>query len=315
MTEKKSFTLAHLSDPHMCSPQGLSAHALMNKRILGYLSWRLYRRTEHRKEVLAGLLSDLQAIKLDHIVITGDLTHLGTPSDFFRAKQFLQSLGPPSQVTVVPGNHDAYVAVDWKHTFALWREYMASDATAQSAAKNTDSRIHFPILRIRGQIALIGVSTACPSAPLFATGRVGHIQLQKLENILTETGRQGLLRVVVIHHPPVSGVVRWRKRLTDSHAFRKVLKRCGAEMVLHGHVHRSSFTQLQTPEGNAPVICVSSASALGRNPKRRARFHIYHFNQTEQQWKVGLTVHRYSDKKKHFVAESERQFILCQKLR
>jgi 3',5'-cyclic AMP phosphodiesterase CpdA len=315
MTEKESFTLVHLSDPHMCSTQGLSAHALMNKRIFGYLSWRLHRRTEHRKEVLAALLSDLQAMELDHIAITGDLTHLGTPTDFFKAQQFLQSLGPPSQVTVVPGNHDAYVAAHWKHTFALWTEYMASDTTAQTAAANTDFRIHFPILRIRGRIALIGVSTARPSAPLFATGRVGDIQLQKLENILTETGRQGLLRVLVIHHPPVSGVVRWRKRLTDAGAFRKVLKRCGAEMILHGHVHRSSFTQLQTPQGNAPVICVSSASALGRNHKRRARFHIYHFNQTKQQWNVGLTVHRYSDKKKHFVAESEHPIILCRKVK
>jgi 3',5'-cyclic AMP phosphodiesterase CpdA len=310
MTEKKSFTLAHLSDPHMCSPQDLSAHALMNKRIFGYLSWRLHRRSEHRKEVLASLQHDLQTMQLDHIVITGDLTHLGTPIDFFEAQQFLQSLGPPLQVTVVPGNHDAYVAVDWKHTFALWTEYMASDATPQTAAVSTDSRPHFPILRIRGQIALIGISTARPSAPLFATGKVGHIQLQKLENILTETGRQDLLRVVVIHHPPVSGVVRWRKRLTDANALRAVLKRCGAEMVLHGHVHRSSFTQLQTAQGNAPVICVPSASALGRNPKRRARFHIYHFNQNDQQWEVGLAVHRYSDKKKHFVAESERRFIL-----
>ena len=314
MTTRKVFTLAHLSDLHLFSPHDLSTSELLNKRILGYFSWRLHRYIHHRREVLSALLHDLQVMDIDHIVITGDLTHLGRPAEFSRALKFLQKIGPPSNVTVVPGNHDAYIAVDWPQTYALWTQYLSSDSDSDSddvsVAGTQNPKSNFPMRRIRGQTALIGVSTARPSAPLFATGKVGQVQLKKLDNLLIEAGRQGLFRVVLIHHPPVSGVVRWRKRLKDAEDFCSVVKRCGAELILHGHLHRRSITQLQTPRGHAPVISLPSASALGSKPERRARFHIYQITPDNQGWEMRLTGYRFSAKQKQFIAESDRCFAL-----
>ena len=312
MTTKKVFTLAHLSDLHLISSHDLSTSELLNKRILGYFSWRLHRHINHRREVLSALLQDLQVMNIDHIVITGDLTHLGRPVEFSRALEFLSKLGPPSDVTVVPGNHDAYIAVDWRQTYALWARYLSGDSDSMSGEGAQNRKPDFPMLRIRGQTALIGVSTACPSAPLFATGQVGQMQLQRLAQLLTESGRQGLFRVVLIHHPPVSGVVQWRKRLKDAKDFRAVVKRCGAEMILHGHVHRRSITQLQTPHGRAPVISVSSASALGSKSDRRARFHIYQITSGSPGWEMQLTAYRFSTRQKQFITESDRRFVIPQ---
>ena len=59
-------------------------------------------------------------------------------------------------------------------------------------------------------------STATPSAPFMATGSLGGRQLQRLADLLRDTGRQGLFRVVLLHHPPVPGEEKWRKRLTDA---------------------------------------------------------------------------------------------------
>jgi 3',5'-cyclic AMP phosphodiesterase CpdA len=128
MADKKTFTLAHFSDLHLFSGRDLSVSELLNKRILGYLSWRLHRRTNHRKEVLAGLLHDLQRLETDHIAITGDLTHLGRAAEFSRTQELLDRLGSPSKVSVVPGNHDAYIAANWMQTYARWAPYMASDS-------------------------------------------------------------------------------------------------------------------------------------------------------------------------------------------
>ena len=90
-----------------------------------------------------------------------------------------------TRVVLVPGNHDACVAAPWDRTFALWRDYMASDEDGGEA-----SRSPFPSLRIRGDIAFIGLSSACPKPPLMATGTIGKEQLSRLPALL----RAGRLR-------------------------------------------------------------------------------------------------------------------------
>ena len=301
----QTFTLAHLSDPHLSSPREAPLGAFLNKRISGYLSWYLHRRSEHRTEVLSALLRDLESTNPDHIAITGDLTHLGLPSEFQTARNWLHSLGPASNVTVIPGNHDAYVETDWQRTFALWADYMCSDTAQEDAVTDWDFETAFPILRIRRQVALIGVSTARPSAPFLAVGRVGQAQLKKLETILAHAGEQGLLRIVLIHHPPVPGVIAWRKRLTDAERFRAVVARQGAELVLHGHGHRSSLTELDTPRGRVTAIGVPSASAIGRKPGRRARYHLCRLTGNVLGWDVLVSVRRYSVAEDCFVKEDE----------
>ena len=284
---------------------------LLNKRVYAYLSWHLHRHAEHREEVLDTLLKDLQSTKPDHIVLTGDLTHLGLPSEFRQARELLQALGPPSKVMVIPGNHDAYVATAWECTFRFWSDYMASDAD-QGFPGVKDHHIVFPTLRVRGPMALIGVSTACPTTPFLATGSIGIVQMQKLGNILDETRRRHLLRVVLIHHPPVPGTVSWRKRLADQVAFQALLARHGAELILHGHTHRTCLGHLETPWGRVFSIGVPSASALGRTARRRARYHVFRLMRSAGGLEMLLTVKVYSPTERRFVDEGEQRVPLPQ---
>jgi 3',5'-cyclic AMP phosphodiesterase CpdA len=306
----ETFTLAHLSDLHLSSLNDVKVRDLLNKRIYGYLKWQLRRGAEHRREVLDALLHNLKSTTPDHIAVTGDLTHLGLPKEFREARDVLQSLGPPSRVTVIPGNHDTYVSTDWNSTFALWTDYMLSDEVYLEAGAGTDGHTTFPSLRLRGIAALIGVSTARPSAPLLAVGRVGEVQLQKLEKILVETEKQRLFRVVLIHHPPVDGTVSWRKRLTDASAFRSMLDQHGVELILHGHAHRSSLNYLETTAGTVPAIGVPSASALGRTSSRRARYHLYRFKANPGGWEMAVTVMCYSPAQQAFTEEIEKHVVL-----
>ncbi|MGD2039164.1 MAG: metallophosphoesterase, partial [Desulfobacterales bacterium] len=77
MISGDSFTLAHLSDPHLAFPQDIRFADLLNKRFFGFMKWRLQRSREHHADVVANLIDDIKANQPDHIVITGDLTHLG----------------------------------------------------------------------------------------------------------------------------------------------------------------------------------------------------------------------------------------------
>ncbi len=300
------FRIAHLSDLHLTSLIHVKLRELLNKRALGYLSWRFRRHHEHTPEILAALLRDLNGLEPDHIVITGDLTQIGLPDEFEQARQWLETLGSPTDVTVVPGNHDAYVRTPWEDTFALWAPYMASDQGLQIGEQQQPGRPLFPSVRIRGQVVLIGVTSAHQSAPFFATGNLGTAQIDRLADILDLTGREGLFRILLIHHPPIADIVGWRKRLTDGAALRTLLARCGVEMVLHGHAHHLSLTHLSDVRGTIPVIGVPSASARGSKPKQRARYHIYEVRQMSHGWEVQTSTRDYSSEEHCFVAGKQR---------
>ena len=134
----------------------------------------------------------------------------------------------------------------------------------------------FPFVRVRGPVAFIGVSSSVVSPWLMASGTVGRDQRARLERILESTGAQGLFRVILIHHSPVPGADKWRKRLTDASEMAALIRRQGAELVLHGHTHRIAAHALDGRDGRrVPVIGLSSASALDPEPGREARYALW----------------------------------------
>ncbi len=309
-TVENTLVLAHISDPHIASMGDIRARQLLNKRLYGYLKWKLHRGAEHLAAILLALQDDLRQTHPDHIAVTGDLTHLSLPIEFRKARQWLQSLGSATQVTVIPGNHDAYVKTDWDLSFAHWTDYMLSDDTqfGDDFPLNIDSI--FPSLRVRGRIALIGVCTAQPTLPYLAVGSVGTVQMQKLKAILARAGQQRLFRVLLIHHPPATGTVSWRRRLKDAAALRSLLASYGAELILHGHAHHTAQSFLKGPHGRVPVVGAPSASALGRTRRRRARYYIYRISPAMNGWDIGLSVRIYSPDKNRFIPEYENQLSL-----
>ena len=70
----QSFTLAHLSDPHHSCMTDIKTRQLFNKRLYGYLRWKLHRGAEHQDKVLIAMNNDLKQNRPDHIAITGDLS-------------------------------------------------------------------------------------------------------------------------------------------------------------------------------------------------------------------------------------------------
>ncbi|MBK1842677.1 metallophosphoesterase [Azospirillum sp. YIM B02556] len=280
------FRFAHLSDPHLPLPSGWPAglRALAGKRSLGLLSWRRKRQAIHRPEILAALMADVAAHAPDHVAVTGDLTNIALPDEFEQARSWLAQAGPPNRVTVVPGNHDATVAVLWESGLGRWQPWMSGDAPAEG----------FPFVRVRGPVAFVGVSTAVPSPPLLAIGSVGARQAARLEAILAELDRRGLFRVVLMHHPPLRIGRSERKALTDRRRVQDVLARAGAELVLHGHHHRDHIASLPGPGNPIPLFGVASASAApsGRaDPARWIQFTVE--RRGDGAWRLSAQVRGY----------------------
>lgn len=275
------FTLAHLSDPHLAMPRA-TLRQLLGKRVTGYANWWQRRAHIHVPQALAGIVADIKAQKPDHVALTGDLVNVALPQEFRLAADWLASFDRPDRITVVPGNHDVYVATVWKECMGLWGAYVAGDGEPPPADFSV-----FPTVRRRGEIALVGLSSGVPKPPLFATGTVGAEQLAKAERLLAGLGREGLCRVVLIHHPPMLDQSRF-KRLTDARAFQAMIGRVGCELILHGHNHRSEVGRLAGPRGPVPVLGVTSASAALDSKYGRARYHLIRIEREGSGWRLAV---------------------------
>jgi 3',5'-cyclic AMP phosphodiesterase CpdA len=277
------FVLAHLSDPHLAPIPTPRARELASKRGLGFINWYRGRHAIHRPEVLELIERDLAAREVDHIAVTGDLVNLALAAEFAAAHQWLARLGPPERVTVVPGNHDAYVRAAAAHPQRYWGDYMRGDGDGPISAPGAAA--HFPFVRKRGPAALIGLSTAVPTGPLMATGRLGADQLMRLADVLDALGREGLFRVVLIHHPPVSRLRQHLKRLIDAGPLRRVIAQHGAELVLHGHAHVHLLSWLDGPHGRVPAMGVPSASAAADPHGHPAAYNLYAIERDGNGWR------------------------------
>lgn len=284
------FRLAHLSDIHLGPLPDLAYRDLVSKRITGYINWRRNRRANLHEGVIDQLVTDMKAAGPDHIAVSGDLMNLALDGEIKLSTLWLETLGDPEDVSVVPGNHDAYVPGALDKTCAAWGPWMHGDGAASPAARGT-----FPYLRVRGPVALIGVSSARATAPFMASGFFGEKQARRLGHMLDETKARGLCRVVMIHHPPVRGAAAAHKRLLGIGRFQRVIREHGAELVLHGHTHLPTTYRIAGLDGDVPVIGVAAAGQAPRGERPAGQYNLVEIDGEPGSWRISLTRRGLSD--------------------
>jgi 3',5'-cyclic AMP phosphodiesterase CpdA len=271
------FTLAHLSDPHLAPLPVASFLELAGKRLTGWLNWQRKRHLVHDRAVLKAIIADMRAQGPDHIAVTGDIANIGLPAEYAQGREWLESLGAARDVSFIPGNHDIYVAGCAELAAREWRAQMRGDDNES-----------FPYVRRRGTVALIGVSSGIATAPFMATGEVGPAQLQKLGGLLDALKAEGLFRVMMIHHPPVSDSPA-HKRLLDAGALKDVIAAHGAELLLHGHDHLNMINRLDGPNGtHVPAVGVPSASAKPGMDHDPAGYNLYRIGGAPGDWRCEM---------------------------
>jgi 3',5'-cyclic AMP phosphodiesterase CpdA len=281
-TVGKPFVLAHLSDPHLGPLPPPGVRELASKRLIGYINWRRTRHRIHRADALDAITRDLRGQRPDHVAVTGDLVNIALPAEFVHARRWLEGLGLPADVSVVPGNHDAYVAAAGLHRDQHWSPYMTGDAPDATAA--------FPYLRRRGPVALIGVSTAIATPPFMATGRLGEQQIARVAEMLSALRTADLFRVVMIHHPPIAPPSAHHKRLIDARAFRQAIATVGAELIIHGHDHVHALASIEGNGGRVPVVGVPSASASASIKHHAGAYNLYRISGGSGGWRCEVVL-------------------------
>lgn len=280
------FKLAHISDIHLGPLPDVTYRELLSKRITGYINWRRNRKGQLHEGVLDTIVANMKATQPDHIAVTGDLMNLALDGEIELSRLWLETLGSPDDVSVIPGNHDAYVPGALAKAVRAWAPWMRGDSDVGAAQSS-----RFPYMRMRGPLAIIGVSSARATAPFLASGFFSGTQGHRLGQLLEEARQRGLFRVILIHHPPVRGATATHKRLYGIGRFQRVIKAHGAELILHGHTHKPTLFEIESQDGMVPVIGVTPPAQALSDRAPPAQYNLFEIAGTGQGWDVALTRH------------------------
>jgi 3',5'-cyclic AMP phosphodiesterase CpdA len=193
------------------------------------------------------LKAQLNELKPDLTIISGDLTQRARISEFADARAFLESIPKPQ--IAVPGNHDIELYNLYGRfiqRLQRYREYICADVEPHYSDP---------------ELTVVSLNTA--RSLTFKGGRVSAYQIERLKQTLV-TATSGSVKILVGHHPldlpasfehPLAGRARAALRaLTDS----------GLDMILSGHLH---VPQLTAPAerlriGGHTAILVQAGSAI-----------------------------------------------------
>jgi 3',5'-cyclic AMP phosphodiesterase CpdA len=271
--------VAHISDLHVLDMAGVPFTRFLNKRATGWANLKLKREHKHRTSHVGELLREIRRIDIDHVVITGDLTNLALETEFVAVKRLLERelALAPENVSVVPGNHDLYTrgSMVTRRFVTTFSEYVRSDLPELA---HTLPLGPFPFVRLRGPLALIGLSSAVPRLPLVAAGVLGRGQREALARILAHDEVRRRTPVILVHHPP-HHPERLAKAIVEGlHDAGPLVRGLAAERrayLLHGHLHR----RMHTPLGGGIVsFGATSASLEHEDPDRMAGINLYAFD-------------------------------------
>ena len=179
-------TIAHISDLHCGGP-----HFVPN--------------------LLQRAISEVNDLRPDIVICSGDLTSFGFKQEYAEAKRYLDSLACGS-VVVIPGNHDSR-NVGYVHFEELFGE------------RNW-------VLHREG-VTVVAVDS---SEPDLDHGQIGRGRYAWIEE---QFAAPADLRIFVLHHHllPVPGTGRERNIVYDAGDLIECLQHAGVDLVLSGHKH------------------------------------------------------------------------------
>lgn len=268
------FYLAHISDIHLTPMPKIAKRQLFSKRITGYLNLIFNRKKAFNRAFLDRVTYELTRKTPDYLAISGDLVNLATKQEFANAKLWLQNVSKKNNIALCFGNHDAYVTGTFKYACNIFGNWLKTDLPIEQVG-------YFPNVKIAKNVAIINVSSAIAAPPFCAFGYFSAKQAKQLEQLLQKCAQKNLFRVVNIHHPPFKKATRWYKKLWGLNNFIKAIKNQGAELIIHGHTHKSTINYMF----NIPIIGVGSASIAS---SEQSIYNIFAIEKIEDNWHCTL---------------------------
>lgn len=237
--------IAHLSDLHF-SHFTISPFQFFSKRWLGNLNLLFCRKKEFDLSRLRSLPELLQSLKVDLLLLSGDLTTTSHRGEFKKAQAFASSVEKLGIRTVaLPGNHDQYTRGAYKKQ--RFYQFFPSDLKKDQVS----------LTPLPDNWFLIALDSAIATSLVSSSGLFSKKSEETLEKILA--GLPLNASIVLVNHYPLFNCDGNRRGLIHADRLRSLLARHPSiKLYLHGHTHRHSFADLR-PNG-LPVILDSGSA-------------------------------------------------------
>ena len=256
--------LAHLSDLHMLERDHQKRRGLSRTR-LQFLSTGAALDAEARLQRATRLLQLAQRGGADHILLTGDLTEDGVDSQFeMLAEALYLSRVEPERVTLLPGNHDAYV--DFRaYDRALEGPLRAFRATSQERA-----------VTLLDDAVIVPISTTIEGQWFTRSrGTIRAEDVTRIHRVACDSISRDRAVVVAQHHPPSHHPIfalEWFDGVENVDPMRDLLHERAKVHVLHGHTHRRSTKHLSGRE-HAQIFSAASVRDQHDTTELSLRFY------------------------------------------
>lgn len=206
-----------------------------------------------QEKLLYNAINEINDLKPDVTIVTGDITENGYYMEIERAAGYLDEIKSP--MLVVPGNHDA------RHV---------GDQFFGELIKNRFSTLK---LEKKG-LKIIGLDS---SEPDLDYGKVGRAQQKYLETELEKCQKTNLHKIIALHHHiiPVPKTGRERNVLSDAGDILQSIIDGGANLVLSGHKHMPHVWIM----GDTTFATAGTVSSLKLRGKEFASYNIININE------------------------------------
>ena len=246
----------------------------------------------HDERLVDAVQLEIDELKPELVVISGDFTQRARTEQFREACDFLEKLRDHGhEVLGVPGNHDVPL-------YDVLRRFLSPLARYRRFIDETLC----PFVELRG-VAVLGINTA--RSLTFKDGRISKEQVEFIRETFSRSPRDSM-RILVTHHPLFAlevGNVTERPIKRQELAL-DVLEESGVDMVLAGHNHHASSQDAGDLVMRAGGVLVVQA---GTATSTRVREQEQSFNTIDiGEGQVGLTVNAW--KSDHFVANDTRRY-------
>ena len=206
------------------------------------------------EKVFNDAVGEINDLKPDMVVLTGDITNNGYYKEFQQATRYLELFEQP--LFAVPGNHDArnlgYQTFEELIGERSWKLTMDDDFT------------------------VIGLDSSSPDED---KGHIGNPQHMWLEHQLDECVINENFSIVALHHHVVSIPQTGRERnvLSDAGDILKTLTTHEVDLVLSGHKHVPNIWRIN----NTVVVNAGSLSSCKLRGKNKNSYNVYNITDSE----------------------------------
>ena len=260
------FRIAHLSDVHLLE-RDVARRGTFQRLRMRFVSMGRELDEAERARNLTRALEAAKSAGARHVVISGDLTELGTPAQFERVAELLHgSSFAPHEITLVPGNHDVYDTHDgWSRAL---EGPLAAFASGSAGGRGAHVGGSCTVVE-RDDVCFLPLDVTRHQAITRSSGELSAQLAAALEARLGDPGVARKPIVVVAHHPPQAlsnKLVQWLDGLQGGARLMSMLSRFPNVHVLHGHLHRvvdRLFGPTRSSIFGAPAVVEASASVPG----------------------------------------------------